>query len=266
MLKPLFCALTVLLLLINAQIIANPIQPDPDMEKNQETSGQKVLDEFIAKGGHFYAISPWDLENSTCKTIAFNPNDSVYPICTGGFCRSQTLWALMQSVKDRIVLFPPHATRYGFDPYNGEMNWHRNKMELGPWPDEFEMAFGLPKTARFGFPEFMKYKDLKAAEVTPDILTEIKDFYSTHYFGPDSQWNGQKGQRRLYIAFAVNAHVIMYRLNQCNDDLSQVYVYFIDSPDYITKPMIEWNLIPRCKETHERMAEVLRPILDFSQL
>lgn len=243
-----------------------PMTPEPPLESCPETTMEHLLNEFGRKGGTFHAVRPWDLKNSETKSIVFYPNDSVYPICTAGFCRSQTLWALLKPYEEKIVLFPPHATRFGLDPYNGEVNWHRNKHPEDQYPDEFNLVFSFPKATRFGYAEFGQYLPLKSEEISGSVLQEIGQFYSTYFFGPESHWQGKQGSRRVYLAFAQNAHAILHRLNQSNTDLSQVWLYFIDTPDYITSPKPEWNLVPRTQETYERFVDLLTPILDFSHL
>lgn len=60
------------------------------------------------------------------------------------------MWAILYPFSDQIVLFPPHAARVGWDPYNGKINRYRNyAQELVP--DEFSAFFGMSKALRFGF-------------------------------------------------------------------------------------------------------------------
>lgn len=237
---------------------------DKDLEAKPETTGKKVLEAFLAKNGTFHIIKPFDEEYEGEK-IKILPGDAVYAACTGGFCRSQTLWAMLLTHKQSIILFPPHATRLGFDPYNGGVNWHKNDAKE-EWPDSYNDYFKHPKAVRFGYSEFAKYKHLHEGEVSKDILKEIEDFYLQNYFGSDSAWEGQKGKRRVYVAFAANAHVIMNRLNQSNADLSNVVVYYIESPDYISSPPADWGLKSRSFEAYEKYAGILEEILDVSSL
>ena len=69
------------------------------------------LDNFLAKGGTINQIShPLEAEQ---PRISLMPGDTVYPICSGGICRSQTLWAILQTCAKRLQLLRPHAARYG---------------------------------------------------------------------------------------------------------------------------------------------------------
>lgn len=61
-----------------------------------------------------------------------------------------------------IVLHPPHATRYGFDPYNGEMNWKQNFPS--PDDDEFIQWAKIPKSTKFGWDLFQEW--LLAEEIS----------------------------------------------------------------------------------------------------
>lgn len=233
------------------------------LEENHISTVEKELAEFLLKGGTFQAVRPFDLDRFDSKKITLYPNDAVYTACSAGFCRSQTLWALLKPYQSNLVLFPPHATRYGLDPYNGKPNWNH---DLGGYGDEFHLYFDECKSIRFGYPEFEKYSLLKDEEASQSVLDELSSFFNAHYFGEQSSWQGKKGTRRVYLVFAANAHTVMYRLNQSNQDLRNAIVYFIDSDDYITKPKPEWNVLSRSKEAYQKFAEILEPILDLSHL
>src|SRR5690349_18231002 len=96
---------------------------DLDLEANPNTSRKRCVEQFISKEGFIHYIQ--DLKSFPDK-IQLNQGDAVYPVCSGGFCRSQTLWALLKPLADQIVLFPPHAARVGWDPYNGQLNRYKN--------------------------------------------------------------------------------------------------------------------------------------------
>ncbi len=93
----------------------------------------------------------------TSPKIRLNLNDAVYPVCTGGFCRSKALWAILEPICNQIVLFPPHAARVGWDPYNGQINRYKNYAQEVV-PDEFNAYFGMEKAERFGFENISEWK------------------------------------------------------------------------------------------------------------
>lgn len=218
---------------------------DEELERNFKASD--CLEKFYQKGGTFYCATQE-------QRICFEEGDAVYPICAGGICRSQTLWALLKILGDKIILFPPHAARHGWDPYNGQINRFRNAhQELVP--DEFTAFFGIEKAIRFGFENDERWKE---------NLSEISEFYNEHYFGPQSSWQGKKGKRRIYIAFANNTHVIIHRLNQTNINLEDVTVVCIDSEDLITFPPTFLQISPRSKEAYAYFADFLLCRLNFS--
>lgn len=237
---------------------------EKELESKPETAGKKVLEEFLRKNGTFHSIRPFSPDYQNEK-ITILPGDAVYPACTGGFCRSQTFWAVLRPYEKQIVLFPPHATRYGFDPYNGKVNWHRNDAKEGG-KDEFFECFQFSKSARYGYQQFDSYRDMTQDTASQEVLDEISAYYSQNYYGPQSSWQGKSGSRRVYVAFAANAHAILMRLVQSNADLSNVVVYYIESEDYISHPMPEWQTDRRSSTAYCIYAEIMDKILDTSKL
>lgn len=222
--------------------------------------GKECLEIFTLKKGTFITLDPFSSKETP---FALRNHDRVSVSCSAGFCRSQTLWALLTPFATQIVLLPPHACRAGFDPYNNKVNWHRNDHEECK-PDEFETWFNAPKATRFGFQEFEKYKSLHEAD--SKILEEITAYYNTHYFGLKSIPENQKNNRRVYITFEVNAHVLLKRLIETNDSLENVTVIHIDSKDFVSNPLKEWSTTSRSKKSYSEFAKLLNPLFDFSNL
>lgn len=50
--------------------------------------------------------------------------------------------AILEPIRNQIVLFPPHAARVGWDPYNGQINRYKNYAQEVV-PDEFNAYFGM---------------------------------------------------------------------------------------------------------------------------
>lgn len=238
------------------------IQAEEELEQHPHSTAELSLQTFFQKGGHLHPIS--DLLEGDEPAFQLQKEDAIYPICSGGWCRSQTLWALLHPFSDKIVLFPPHAARLGWDPFNGKTNRDR----LCPFrttPDEFSTWFGQDKALRFGFENTDKWDPLQKAP-TEEGLNEITRYYDQGYFGPNSIWQGKKGKRRIYIAFATNVHVVLHRLNQANDQLNSVTVVAIDSEDIITSPPASWNTPSRSVKAYAQFAEALKKALDIRLL
>lgn len=239
-----------------------PFKIDEDLEKNPITSAKKCLQNFFQKGGILRRIS--NLSSVTEPSIQLNLEDAIYPVCSGGWCRSQVLWAILQPYSDRITLFPPHAARVGWDPYNGQINRYRNyAQEIVP--DEFSSYFGIEKALRFGFEHTSAWKSIEESPTDKDLKT-ISQFYDQHYFGPNSSWQGRQGKRRIYITFSNNAHVVLYRLNQSNDSLQGVTVVAIDSEDLITYPPAFLNTTSRSIKAYEYFSSIVNQIFDLTKL
>lgn len=243
-------------------LISYDLKKDDDLEKNPSTSAQNCLNTFLEKGGTFQCVLHAD--EVQIAQIHLSPGNAIYPICSGGVCRSQTLWAMLQPFSNQIVLFPPHAARYGWDPYNGRINRYLN-YEKENWPDEYPLYFGHEKSMRFGFenvPEWQAIESLPSLEG----LNEIAQFYNLHYYGKESSWEGKKGKNRIYIAFANNAHVTLHRLNQANDRLEGVTVIAIDTKDLVTRPPAFLQTTPRSVAAYEHFLNLLSRVLDLTDL
>lgn len=241
--------------------VDTPFVVQKDLQSNSETTGKKCLKNFKAKGGTFITLNPFEKKPTPFVLL---PGDIVYPGCSAGFCRSQTLWALLAPYRSSITLFAPHATRYGCDPFNGKVNW-RGHENLSHLKDEFVAWAGYPKILRFGYDRLPRWKKMGSNPTAKD-LAKITEYYDEHYYGPFSVSKELRGGRRVYITFAVNAHVLLYRLNQNHEELHDVVVVHIDLDDLISKPLSEWNTHARSEFTYKKMAKLLESVLDFSLL
>jgi hypothetical protein len=237
--------------------VDTPFRVDPYLQ-SQNIIGKVCLDKFTELGGKFFHMDPNDVK----EQFLLLSNDIVYPSCTAGYCRSQALWAIL-SKYENITLFAPHATRYGFDPFNEEANWNKN-LEEEAKTDEFVLWFKRDKAERFGYEKFSYL--LVKHDSSLAKLEEIRAYYDQHYFGPHSIGENKKGARRVYITFAQNAHVILHRLNQTNQDLNQVVVVSLDLDDYITRPLEEWNTYCRSFAAYYEFSLVLNNMLNFTHL
>ncbi len=238
-----------------------PFKNDDDLERNPNTSVQKCLQNFLCKGGILKCIP--NLESNK-QQIQINLGDAVYPVCSGGWCRSQALWAILQPFSDKIILFPPHAARVGWDPYNGQINRYKNYAQEIVY-DEFESFFGTEKVLRFGFEHDTEWKSIEKSP-TNEGLGQISQFYDQHYFGAGSSWQGRQGKKRIYITFSNNAHVTIYRLNQNNESLEAVTVVAIDSEDLITYPPPTLNTTARSIQAYEYFGTLLKGVFDVREL
>lgn len=239
------------------QVYLTHFKTEKDLEKNPLTSAKQCLKTFLQKGGTLQSI-PYLSPKSAC--IRLHEGDAVYPICSGGWCRSQTLWAILQPFSHHIVLFPPHAARVGFDPYNGQINRYKNEA-VEAKHDAFYSYFGMEKSLRFGFEHASEWKSMEESP-TSEGLQAITQFYDACYFGPSSSWQGRQGKRRIYIAFSHNAHVTFYRLNQANERLEDVTVIAINSEDLITHP--PFHIAQRSIEAYDYFSNLLKQQFDFS--
>jgi len=226
---------------------------EPELEKVEATSLKVAYEEFIRKGGTLLTM-----DNGNKITLL--PGDVVYPACSAGWCRSQTLRYLLKPYEDKITLMAPHATRYGFDPYNGKPNWHRTagKDEAGIH-DEFPQWAGVEKVTRFGYDQFIHLKDDKTP--TPEQLAEITGFYNKYYYGAN-----HTDKRRVFITFALNTHAMLVRLAHANERLENVVLVHYPLDDLASKPPPEWNTYPNSVLSYERLAEIIAASLDLSEL
>jgi hypothetical protein len=198
---------------------------------------EEDLEIFYSKGGTLQK-----------NQIEIQINDVVFPICSGGVCRSQTLWFLLQKYQSHLQLMQPHAARHGFDPYNGKINRERN-LAKEAWYDEFSLAFGCEKSVRFGFDKVNERDD----------ISKLLEFFNTHYYGY------QTDRRKLYIAFGKNAHVVIHRLNS-QKNLRNVVVGYIEMEDLISSPPQDWNDRRRSKEAYLKASSVIKTYLNLQKL
>jgi hypothetical protein len=225
-------------------------EADEDLEKNENSSLISSLLEFTAKGGTLIR-----LERNT-EPFSFFPGDQIFPSCSGGNNRSQTLLEIFHPYAALLELHLPHATRYGFDPYNGLVNWHRTHHKQKD--DEFILWCGRAKSPKLGWSTFESF--LSKTEATPEELQTILDYYTTNYYDPEIP----SGSRRIYITFAKNAHAHLYRLNQTNASLENAIVLFYPLEDCIAHPLPEWETYPRSVKCYTEFSKLLRQYLDFS--
>lgn len=100
-----------------------PHEADKELQENLTSSLEASLREFKAKGGTVIRL------DGATLPYQLLPGDMVFPSCSGAQNRSQTLWNLLRPYSDKISLKQPHATFYGFDPYNGKANWLRKSSD-----------------------------------------------------------------------------------------------------------------------------------------
>ena len=251
--KILICGL--LLLQCPAQTEPNVMalnEVDKELEQNNHSSSHKVLAEFTAKGGIFVRM------NKDTAPYPLAPGDRVFPACSGGNNRSQTLWNILLPYTDKITLMPPHATCYGFDPYNGRSNWQRTQHTY--LDDEFISWAGRPKSQKFGWDIFMEL--FSKEQASPEELARMLGYYNVEYYNPTLS----PGTRRVYITFAKNGHIHLHRLSQVNTSLENVVVLLFPLEDLINHPLPEWNTYPRSLKTYVEFAKILKASLDLSRL
>lgn len=227
-------------------------EADEDLELEESSDLQKSLSEFTTKGGTLIRM-----EEET-PPFQFEVGDVVFPSCSGANNRSQTLWGFLRSY-DGISLQLPHATRYGFDPYNGKANWNRTTHHVRS-DDEFLLWAGVNKSTKLGWNVFDHF--LLTNEATADDLALMTEYYNTHYYNP----NFPSHPRRIYITFAKNAHAHLHRLNQTNSNLENVFVLFFPIEDLIAHPLPEWDTPPRSFKAYQKLASMLEKYLDCSRL
>lgn len=242
---------------LSGRYVQTPFRVDEEYEAGTTTKGEICFEVFKSKGGSFVTLN---LNSPDQTPFTLLPEDIVYPSCKAGFCRSQTLWAMLRKFTN-ITLFAPHATRLGFDPYNGKKNWMKIEVEH----DHFKDMFGFEKALQFGFEHFTDFMD-ESKTLSEANVFAMKQFYDTYYFGPTSIGEQMQHNRRVYITFAQNTHVIMHRLNQTNEKLHNVVLVTIEADDYISGPPSEWNTEPHSLESYVYFSELLEPLLDTSKL
>lgn len=246
-------------LLMTSAFAADPtyyFKVENHLEKHAGKRGRECLREFLLRGGSFHSY-PHDVSSFTLEE-----GDAVYPICSGGWCRSQTLHALLKPYDETIVLFPPHAARLGWDPYNGQINRYRN-YEGEKKHDEFALLFDREKELRIGFENDAEWKTIEHSP-TKEGLALIRAYYNKHLFGPESSFQGRQGKRRVYITFASNAHVVLFRLLETNTSLENVHIVALDIVDLVSHPLKEWKTAPRSKKAYQAFYKSLQKIIEVN--
>jgi hypothetical protein len=183
----------------------------------------------------------------------------VFPACSAGSNRSQTLWNVLRPYAEKITLMHPHATRYGFDPYNGRLN-QRHSRRMRRQNDEFTLWAGVSKSKKFGWDVFEQ--EYLVRQATSEALSKMRNYYDSHYYHPACK----PETRRVYITFAKNAHIHLYRLSQTNASLENVVVLFFPLEDLIHNPLPEWETYPHSVKCYSELSAKIRAYLDFSQL
>lgn len=224
---------------------------DEELLTVQEANVENCLQKFNKKGGTLIR-----LENN--QSLALLPNDVVFPSCSGANNRSQTLYQVLLPYADKISLQLPHATRYGFDSYNGQTNWKRTKHQHAD--DQFSIWTGREKSEKFGWSQFTEW--LEGKEASQEDLQLMHEYYSKEYYSPKQY----KNNRRVYITFGKNAHIHLYRLCQTNESLADVVVLFYPISDYVHTPLPEWNTTSRSVKAYEELSKLIKKHLDFQYL
>lgn len=248
----------ILFLKLNGEIMPQVLSPihlheaEEELQNNAVSSLNASLLEFTSKGGTIFRLE------GSAGAFQFVPGDMVFPSCSGGNNRSQTVWNLLRPYRDKISLMQPHATQYGFDPYNGKANWLRIKPPQQN--DEFITWAGVAKSTKLGWDIFEGW--LKESSATEAELAKMLNYYDQTYYRP----NVPAGIRRIYITFAKNAHIHLYRLNQANASLDNVVILFFPVEDLIKHPLPEWNTHPGSIKSYIELSSLLAFYLDFSGL
>lgn len=227
------------------------LEVDPELQSNAKSSIELMVAQFSAKGGTLVV-----LEDGT-SPFQLKSGDVVFPSCSGGNNRSQTLWNVLRPYSEKIHLMPPHATSYGFDPYNGQANWLRIKEQQKN--DQFHVWAGVPKSPKLGWDVFSMWLGKTA---TPAQLKNISDYYTSIYFHPAVP----EGTRRVYITFTKNAHIHLFRLNQTNSSLKDVILVVYPLQDLVKNVLPEWNTVPGSVKTYVELSSRIKTHLDLSLL
>lgn len=212
---------------------------DPTLASKENATPEEVLQNFLNKGGTF------------CQTpdpFIFNKGDLVFPVCSVGKFRSQSLLQLLKEFDGSITLFAPHAARYGWDPYDGKLHFREYP---APKVNVFFQFFGTDRVERFGFENSDQWFQIleNPSRANVEMLT---CFYNENYYGLKTE------SRRVYIAFSANAHVVMHRLSLANESLENVVLLSCEAEDFINHPLKEWNCEPRTFEAFEKFYEFLK--------
>jgi len=241
------------------RVVGVPFAVEECLEKNALLTAEKCLEVFKSKGGAFYSVNPFAENECEKRPFSLKIGDKVFPSCSGGWCRSQVLYTkLLKYFPEKIELLSPHATRYGCDPYNGEINWNKNTDgEIST--DAFKDWAGAERALRIGFENVHAWKYIES-DPSKENLQELKQYYDQHYFGYESAQN-----RRVYITFAANAHVILNRLNETNKSLDNAVVVHIDLDDSMTNPY-DARISKLSIEAFQAFSLLLESVLDVSDL
>jgi len=124
--------------------------------------------------------------------------------------------------------------------------------------DHFADYWGFEKPVRFGFENNEAWKEIEK-NPTLENLAHFRAYYNTHYYGPTPS-----GNRRVYIAFSYNVHVVLYRLHQANLSLKNVKVVGIEALDLMTHPPGEIQTLPRSFAAYHHFAELLHPLFVYN--
>lgn len=227
-------------------------EAEKDLELCETSNLKSALFNFESKGGTLIRMdgdtAPFQLE----------AGDHVFPSCSAGVNRSQTLWNVLRPFSGIIVLHKPHATRQGFDPYNGKKNW---KLLKPPHDDdEFFKWAGVERSQRIGFDVFKDFMKKDTASESEFAL--MANYYDKHYYHPAID----PGTKRVYITFSQNAHVHLHRLAQSNPSLHNVVVLYYPLPDLIAKPIPDSGIAARSVEAFQDFADKIKKYLDFSSV
>ncbi len=207
----------------------------------------ELVAQFEAAGGKIFPI------DEQSAPFVLRQGDEIFPICSGGWCRSQTLMCVLQDCfSGAITVHRPHAARYGWDPFDGTLyRKHNLPLEIGI--DEFYRAFHRHKSLRAGFKHNDKWMSYLEDE---SKWQELYDFYTAWYWGYTSDY------RLVYATFAGNCHVTLKRLLDSGKSLENVVILAFDMEDYVSHPREE-GVIPRSCKAYRNFYDVLRQLLRY---
>lgn len=199
----------------------------------------ECLKHYLERGGTLIPIYR-DVSGHLLGSIPVMDNDLFYPVCSGAQCRSQVAYALLKILYPMHRVMPPHASRYGLDPYDGELHtiFRVNDFEA------FEAVFRQPKCMPFGNDE------VNAEDFT---VEELKTYFDEHYYGKSFE-----GKRRVFITFTTPTHVVVKRLLESNERVDDTVVVAIPLPDEITVPPEE--IESGSLEAYQRFVHLLLPL------
>lgn len=238
---------------VSPQVVATIAEED--LERNPESTLTRCTQRFLAMGGTLERYS----DEKDTRRVKLLPGATIYPVCSGGWCRSQSLYYFLEKHIGKIQLVAPHAARLGWDPYNERYNRVRNRAKEEVSNDGFVAHFGKDRVLRFGFEHDAQWQQYEAVD-SPNGRKAIGKFYNDTYFGPS------QATERVYIAFEKNPHVIMHRLCQANTSLKNVKVISIDWKDTMSKPPAHLNTPPRSALTYKLFVDQLSALIDTSAL